>query len=390
MTLESTINKNRYIGNGATTQFPFTFKIWKTDQILVYVGDGETEQEVSAQCSIEISRSGGTVTFSEAPAFGTVIVLRRNMPYIQEDDYRNGTRFDSEEVEDRFDQDCAERQDLKLDVDRALKVPLTSEKTAEKYQQDFWDAYADNQSLHDDVVNLHADMVAEHGRIAEERAEAVEAVQNEGDHQCERVENIASAIMADSGNSCMEMSWTLTSAVAANTDIDISPLYYFFGRHHIRVSVNGVQLYRGKEWVEKGADNASSHVFTVLLPLNVGDTVNVWISHLNGHNTSSVATHEADGLMPSADKAKLDAMPGVTGIARTTHVLASAVSAGTAITVPEHAVDSGLLMVWHNGVLCFPGSGGQYTDETSTTIKFLYDIPAGDTITAAAVAVSAS
>ena len=387
MTLESRINRNRYVGNGATTQFPFTFKVWKTDQILVITGDGETEQDVSARCTVTLTASGGTVTFPAAPPAGTVVVIRRSMPYIQEDDYRNGTRFDPEEVEDRFDQDCAERQDLRLDVGRAIKVPLTSSKTPEEYQQEFWDAYADNQSLHNDVVNLHADMVAEHGRIAEERAEALEAVQNEGDHQVQRVQGTADVYYAEHGSACMEMNWTLNADITAGTDINISPLWYIVGRHHMQVSVNGVRQYRTKQFDEKGNEDSRSSVYTTLVDLNAGDTINVWISHLAGGGT---ATEELDGLMSKEDKAKLDLLPAETSFARTTTVLSSAVSAGTAITVPEHATGQGLLLVWHNGILCSPGSDGQYTDESSTTVKFLYDIPAGDTITAAAVAVSAS
>jgi hypothetical protein len=307
------------------------------------------------------------------------------MPYIQEDDYRNGTRFDSEEVEDRFDQDCAERQDLKLDVGRALKVPLTSSKTPEEYQQEFWDAYADNQTLHDNVVSLHDDMVAEHGRIAEERAEALEAVQNEGDHQVQRVQGAADVFYAEHGSACLEMNWTINAGIPAGTDIDISPLSYIVGRHHMQVSVNGVRQYRTKQFDEKGTEDSRSSVYTTLVDLNAGDTVNVWIGNLAGGGT---ATDELDGLMSKEDKAKLDLLPAETSFARTTTVLQSAVSAGTAITVPEHAVGQGLLLVYHNGVLCDAGS--QYTDETRTTIKFLYDVPAGDTITAAAVAVSAS
>lgn len=387
MTLESTINKNRYIGNGATTQFPFTFKVWKTKQILVYVGNGTTEQEVSRYCTITLTASGGTVTFPIAPHDGEVIVIRRNMPYIQEDDYRNGTRFDSEEVEDRFDQDCAERQDLRLDVGRAIKAPLTSSKTPEEFEQEFWDAYADTLSKHDEVVGLHADMVAEHGRIAEERAEALQAVQDEGDHQVQRVQGAADSYYAQHGTGCMEMSFTLTSDVAANSDIDIDPLWYIVGRHHMQVSVNGVRQYRTKQFSEKGADGAKSHVYTTLVDLNAGDTVNVWISHLAGAITASA---EEAGLMSAEDKAKLDALPATTSFSRTTTTLASAVSAGTAITVPHHAVGQGLLMVYHNGVLCEEGASAQYVDYSTTSVKFTYDLPAGDTITAAAVAVSAS
>lgn len=136
MTLESTNNRNRYIGNGATTVFPFTFKVWKKSQVAVFTGDGTAEQDVSAQCSVIVTASGGTVSFPSPPASGTVIVIRRGMPFTQEDDYRNGARFDGEEVEDRFDMDCAERQDLRLDVSRAVKVPETSQLGPEAFWGD--------------------------------------------------------------------------------------------------------------------------------------------------------------------------------------------------------------------------------------------------------------
>ena len=85
---------------------------------------------------------------------------------------------------------------------------------------------------------------------------------------------------------------------------------------------------------------------------------------------------------------KLDAMPAVTGIAKTTAVLEAAVAAGTEIAVPTHS--SGLLLVFHNGVLCEAGADAQYVDYSSSSIKFNYALNAGDTITAAAVSVTAS
>lgn len=149
MTLESTVNRNRYIGNGVTAQFPFTFKVWKVDQVAVYVGDGTTESEVSSACSIAITSTGGTVTFALPPAAGTIVVIRRGMPYVQEDDYRNGARFDGEEVEDRLDMDCAERQDLRTDIQRCVKVPETSSLDADAFQQDMLQALQYMQSAGD-------------------------------------------------------------------------------------------------------------------------------------------------------------------------------------------------------------------------------------------------
>ena len=143
MTLESTVNRNRYVGNGATKTFPFTFRVWKSDQIKVFVGNGKTEQDKTASVSVVRTATGGSVSFSTPPKNGEIIVIRRNMPYIQEDDYKNGTRFDAEEIEDRFDADCAERQDLLLGLERALTLPETSDESGSQVLQDIMQAWQD-------------------------------------------------------------------------------------------------------------------------------------------------------------------------------------------------------------------------------------------------------
>ena len=141
MSLESKISKNVFQGNGTTKTFSFTFRVWKEDQVLVYVGIGdETEIDVTSTCTITLSENGGTVTFKAAPADGTTIAVVRNMPFMQEDKYITGARFDAHEIEDRLDQDCAERQQLLEGVGRAVKVPTTSSKTPEQYMGAFWEA----------------------------------------------------------------------------------------------------------------------------------------------------------------------------------------------------------------------------------------------------------
>lgn len=144
MSLESKISKNVFQGNGTTKTFSFTFRVWKEDQVLVYVGIGdETETDVTSTCTITLSENGGTVTFPTAPAVGMTIVITRNMPFIQEDQYITGARFDPHEIEDRLDQDCAERQQLLDGVERAVKVPVTSDKKPGDYMAAFWKAVAD-------------------------------------------------------------------------------------------------------------------------------------------------------------------------------------------------------------------------------------------------------
>ena len=156
MTLESTVNKNRFIGNGSVNEFPFTFKVWKPDQVRVFLGNGDIENDVSSSCTIEISKTGGRVIFPTAPSEGEIIAIRRSMPFVQEDDYANGSRFDAENIEDRFDQDCAERQDLRLDLERAFKIPETTDKAPEEYMQSFWE----KQQQAVDAVNYVSEFVA--------------------------------------------------------------------------------------------------------------------------------------------------------------------------------------------------------------------------------------
>lgn len=128
MSLESNISRNVFQGNGTTRTFSFTFRVWKENQVLVYARAGEeAENDVTSSCSITLSETGGTVTFKAAPADGTTIAVVRNMPFIQEDQYITGARFDPHEIEDRLDQDCAERQQLYETMQRAVLAPVTSE-----------------------------------------------------------------------------------------------------------------------------------------------------------------------------------------------------------------------------------------------------------------------
>lgn len=112
MSLETRLNKETFTGNGVTTVFPFSFKVWKPDQVKVYAGVDRVDVDITGDCSVDVSDVGGKVTFQDAPASGVTIVVCRQMPFVQEDRYVSGTRFDPHEVEDRLDQDCAERQEL--------------------------------------------------------------------------------------------------------------------------------------------------------------------------------------------------------------------------------------------------------------------------------------
>lgn len=119
-----------YAGDGSTIEFPFSFKVWETNQVSVVISlsDG-SEQDVTSSCTIELADDGGTVTYnpSDGPLpDGQNIAISRVMPFIQEDQYITGTRFDPAEIEEALDIACAERQELREKINRALLAPVSS------------------------------------------------------------------------------------------------------------------------------------------------------------------------------------------------------------------------------------------------------------------------
>ena len=132
MTLETTVSKAVYTGNGATTEFPFSFKVWEKDQILVSVTDAQGYVQETGEYSVALSAGGGTVSYLHEGAplpMGWKLALTRDMPFTQEDDYITGTRFDPEVIETALDKATAERQQLLEQLQRAVILPPTSNET---------------------------------------------------------------------------------------------------------------------------------------------------------------------------------------------------------------------------------------------------------------------
>jgi hypothetical protein len=109
----------------------------------VILADREgSETDVTSQVTVFVSATGGTVTFGMAPAEGTTLAILRSMPFVQEDRYITGTRFDPHEIEDALDVACAERQELKELALRHLTVPATSPKTPQQVMTEIFDTVA--------------------------------------------------------------------------------------------------------------------------------------------------------------------------------------------------------------------------------------------------------
>lgn len=147
MTIESNVSKNTYIGNGQTIIFPFTYKIWKYDEIKVTLEDEQGITSNIIPFSVTINKNGGgeVVLYlddeNKTPIpTGYTIALTRNMPFNQEQDFLNGGRFNAEVIEACFDMACAERQQLKENVERTIQIPPTSGTKPEELLNDIFSA----------------------------------------------------------------------------------------------------------------------------------------------------------------------------------------------------------------------------------------------------------
>lgn len=141
MTLDTISRRVNYQGDDRTTCFPFHFKVWGIDQVVVYCSDPATpwtETNITSRATVTLNEDnyGGAVVFANPPASGTNLAIVREGSFLQEDEYLSGSRFDAHEIEDRFDEDAAERQELLDATARSIKVPNSSTQTPEEVYEE--------------------------------------------------------------------------------------------------------------------------------------------------------------------------------------------------------------------------------------------------------------
>ncbi|MBE6441846.1 MAG: hypothetical protein E7022_05870 [Desulfovibrio desulfuricans] len=168
MTLESNLSKVVFNGNGAATEFPFTFKVWDAGQIAVTVSgpDGYAEDVTAGAAIVLDADAGGTVTYLQDGAplpSGYKLAITRNMPFLQRVDLVSATRFDPQVMEDALDTAAAERQELREKVDRAVLVDATDARTPAEYSRDFWAAHDDVLTMRDNVEEMLREIGTEVG-----------------------------------------------------------------------------------------------------------------------------------------------------------------------------------------------------------------------------------
>jgi hypothetical protein len=126
VTVSSTTSRNSYLGTGTTGPFPYTFRIFSADDLVVSVVDSlgnETSRAYPADYSVTGigQQTGGTVATTVAIPVGSTLVLRRLVGLVQATDLRNQGAFYAEDVEDALDYARMVDQQQQDAIDRSLK-----------------------------------------------------------------------------------------------------------------------------------------------------------------------------------------------------------------------------------------------------------------------------
>ena len=141
MALEDIPRRVLFVATGAAS-FPFPFKIFAADQLVVYIlVEGGTEEVVSpTEYTVELLDVGGTVTFATAPAAGTRVAIVSAVPYTQPMVLTNRGAFYPETLNTNADLQEAQIQQLVELSERALAVPRTDSRKPEELLNSIFEA----------------------------------------------------------------------------------------------------------------------------------------------------------------------------------------------------------------------------------------------------------
>ncbi|EOA2694724.1 hypothetical protein ACHY7Y_000917 [Citrobacter freundii] len=108
MTVSTEVDHNEYTGNGVTTSFPYTFRIFhKSDLVIQVVDLDENITDLVLDTDYTVTGAGGytggNVILTTALENGFRISIARELPVTQETDLRNQGKFFAEVHEDAFD-----------------------------------------------------------------------------------------------------------------------------------------------------------------------------------------------------------------------------------------------------------------------------------------------
>jgi len=131
MTVETDTSKSGpYAGAGTTGPFTVGFRFLADDHLSVVQADADgVETVLTLTTDYTVTGAGGasgTVTLVSALPVGETLTITRDVPFTQEADYVQNDAFPAESHETALDLLTMQTQQLKEQVDRAAKLPVSS------------------------------------------------------------------------------------------------------------------------------------------------------------------------------------------------------------------------------------------------------------------------
>lgn len=138
MTVSSATNRVSYNGNGSTTVFAYTFKIFDEDDLTVIIraaNGTETTKTITTHYTVSgVGNSGGgNVTMLTAPASGETLVIIRELDLVQELDIVPNDPFPASSVEDALDKLTFMVQQHEETLGRTIKASKTNTITGSEF-----------------------------------------------------------------------------------------------------------------------------------------------------------------------------------------------------------------------------------------------------------------
>ena len=142
MTVSSETTRNDYTGNGVTTVFAYSFRIWAESDLLVVQADAdgvETVLELTTDYTVSGagSTTGGNVTLLSALTSGYKLAILSAIPALQGQKLSSQGGFSAAVQEASLDKLTRMVQQVDEGVNRALKIPITSSESPDDLVSDF-------------------------------------------------------------------------------------------------------------------------------------------------------------------------------------------------------------------------------------------------------------
>lgn len=289
-----------YVGIGTVKTYPFDFYMQSAEHVAVYKSTDSVTSDIKldpSEFTVDLNpdqenNPGGTVTLKEPLAKDINLSVVSAVPYTQDLVLTNKGGFHPESINDAEDKRVIQIQQLYEAVQRCILVPVTSLISGEQQLQQLLDVAAKAnefaqlaEKTYQEVLETQKEIEGlQPGIEAAIKAEGttqVGLVKDEGEEQIKRIESMTSGALMISGIGANEVSWTLEEDVPAGTKITIPhKTQYIVGRHHMRLSRNGLQLIPGLNYDEVGDPDDISEQIKLKFDAKAGDELYVWISAL--------------------------------------------------------------------------------------------------------------